>query len=68
MLEEPDAAIELQIPDRTRVSGRLDGTVPRFASWGGGFVGGGTATVVFRRADVPAWQPTGARIEYEKAG
>lgn len=28
VLEEPDACIELQIPDRTRVSGRLDGTVP----------------------------------------
>lgn len=27
VLEEPDACIELQIPDRTRVSGRLDGTV-----------------------------------------
>jgi indolepyruvate ferredoxin oxidoreductase alpha subunit len=29
VLEEPDAAIELQIPDRTRVSGRLDGAVPQ---------------------------------------
>jgi indolepyruvate ferredoxin oxidoreductase alpha subunit len=29
VLEEPDACIELQIPDRTRVSGRLDGTVPQ---------------------------------------
>jgi len=28
VLEEPDACIELQIPDRTRVSGRLDGVVP----------------------------------------
>lgn len=28
VLEEPDAAIELQIPDRRHVSGRLDGTVP----------------------------------------
>ncbi len=28
ILEEPDACIELQIPDRTRVSGRLDGSVP----------------------------------------
>ena len=28
VIEEPDACIELQIPDRTRVSGRLDGTVP----------------------------------------
>ncbi|HET7089138.1 MAG TPA: thiamine pyrophosphate-dependent enzyme [Anaerolineae bacterium] len=28
ILEEPDACLELQIPDRTRVSGRLDGTVP----------------------------------------
>ncbi len=28
ILEEPDACIELQIPDRTRVSGRLDGVVP----------------------------------------
>ncbi|MBI3362449.1 MAG: indolepyruvate oxidoreductase [Chloroflexi bacterium] len=28
VLEEPDACIELQIPDRTRVNGRLDGTVP----------------------------------------
>ena len=28
VVEEPDACIELQIPDRTRVSGRLDGTVP----------------------------------------
>ncbi|MBI4769535.1 MAG: indolepyruvate oxidoreductase, partial [Chloroflexi bacterium] len=28
VLEEPDACIELQVPDRTRVSGRLDGTVP----------------------------------------
>ena len=28
VLEEPDACIELQIPDRTRVSGRLDGAVP----------------------------------------
>ena len=27
VIEEPDARIELQIPDRTRVSGRLDGTV-----------------------------------------
>ncbi len=29
VLEEPDAAIELQIPDRTRVRGRLTGDVPR---------------------------------------
>jgi len=29
VVEEPDACIELQIPDRTRVSGRLDGTLPR---------------------------------------
>lgn len=28
VLEEPDAAIELQIPDRRRVMGRLDGSVP----------------------------------------
>lgn len=28
VLEEPDAAIELQLPDRERVMGRLDGTVP----------------------------------------
>lgn len=28
VIEEPDACIELQIPNRTRVSGRLDGTVP----------------------------------------
>lgn len=28
VVEEPDACIELQIPDRTRVRGRLDGTVP----------------------------------------
>lgn len=28
VLEEPDAAIEFQIADRTKVSGRLDGTVP----------------------------------------
>lgn len=28
VLEEPDAAIELQIPDRRRVIGRLDGSVP----------------------------------------
>ena len=28
ILEEPDAAIELQLPDRSRVIGRLDGTVP----------------------------------------
>ncbi|MEK6588535.1 MAG: thiamine pyrophosphate-dependent enzyme [Chloroflexota bacterium] len=29
VLEEPDATIEFQIPDRTRVRGRLDGTVPQ---------------------------------------
>lgn len=28
VLEEPDACIELQLPDRSRVRGRLDGTVP----------------------------------------
>lgn len=28
VLEEPDAAIELQIPDRRNVMGRLDGTIP----------------------------------------
>lgn len=28
VLEEPDAAIETQVPDRSHVSGRLDGTVP----------------------------------------
>jgi indolepyruvate ferredoxin oxidoreductase, alpha subunit len=28
VLEEPGAAIELQIPDRRRVVGRLDGTIP----------------------------------------
>jgi len=28
VIEEPDACIELQIPDRTCVSGRLDGTIP----------------------------------------
>jgi indolepyruvate ferredoxin oxidoreductase alpha subunit len=28
VLEEPDACIELQMPDRSRVRGRLDGTVP----------------------------------------
>jgi indolepyruvate ferredoxin oxidoreductase alpha subunit len=28
VLEEPDACLELQIADRTRVSGRLDGVVP----------------------------------------
>lgn len=28
VLEEPDAAIELQIPDRRQVIGRLDGSVP----------------------------------------
>lgn len=28
VVEEPDAAIELQIPDRRRVVGRLDGTIP----------------------------------------
>ena len=28
VLEEPDAAIELQIPDRRHVLGRLDGTIP----------------------------------------
>ena len=29
VFEEPDATIELQISDRTRVRGRLDGTVPQ---------------------------------------
>jgi indolepyruvate ferredoxin oxidoreductase, alpha subunit len=28
VLEEPDAAVELQIPDRRNVVGRLDGTIP----------------------------------------
>ena len=28
VLEEPDACVELQLPDRSRVRGRLDGTVP----------------------------------------
>ena len=28
VVEEPDACIELQIPDRTRVNGRLDGAIP----------------------------------------
>ena len=28
VLEEPDACVELQLPDRGRVRGRLDGTVP----------------------------------------
>lgn len=28
VVEEPDACIELQMPDRTRVGGRLDGTIP----------------------------------------
>jgi len=28
VIEEPDACIEMQIPDRARVSGRLDGAVP----------------------------------------
>lgn len=28
VVEEPDACIELQVPNRTQVSGRLDGTVP----------------------------------------
>jgi indolepyruvate ferredoxin oxidoreductase alpha subunit len=28
VIEEPDACIELQIPDRSRVSGRLDGAIP----------------------------------------
>lgn len=28
VLEEPDVCIELQLPDRSRVQGRLDGTVP----------------------------------------
>jgi len=28
VLEEPDACIELQLPDRSQVHGRLDGTVP----------------------------------------
>ena len=28
VVEEPDAAIELQIPDRSHVLGRLDGTIP----------------------------------------
>lgn len=28
VLEEPDAVIELQLPNRDRVAGRLDGTVP----------------------------------------
>ncbi|MBI2963407.1 MAG: indolepyruvate oxidoreductase [Deltaproteobacteria bacterium] len=28
VLEEPDAAVELQLPDRRNVHGRLDGTVP----------------------------------------
>ncbi len=28
VIEEPDVCIELQIPDRSHVSGRLDGTVP----------------------------------------
>ncbi len=28
VLEEPDACIELQLPDRSRVRGRLDGAVP----------------------------------------
>ncbi len=28
VLEEPDVCIELQLPDRRRVKGRLDGTVP----------------------------------------
>jgi len=28
VFEEPDVCIELQLPDRTRVRGRLDGTVP----------------------------------------
>ncbi len=28
VIEEPDACIELQIPDRRKVRGRLDGTVP----------------------------------------
>jgi indolepyruvate ferredoxin oxidoreductase alpha subunit len=29
VLEQPDVAIELQLPNRTRVLGRLDGTVPQ---------------------------------------
>lgn len=29
VLEEPDAAIEVQIPDRRSVLGRLDGTIPK---------------------------------------
>ena len=28
VVEEPDAAIEMQLPDRRRIRGRLDGTVP----------------------------------------
>lgn len=34
VLEEPDAAIELQIPDRRNVIGRLDGTIPNAGELG----------------------------------
>ncbi len=56
VFEEPDACIELQIPDRTRVSGRLDGTVPNAGELAPEVV---TAIIeaALEQAGVPAYPP-----------
>ena len=56
VFEEPDACIELQIPDRTRVSGRLDGTVPNAGELSPEIVAA-LIEVALEQAGVPAYPP-----------
>jgi indolepyruvate ferredoxin oxidoreductase, alpha subunit len=56
ILEEPDACIELQIPDRTHVSGRLDGTVPNAGELSPEFISAAIAALL-ERAGVPVFPP-----------
>jgi indolepyruvate ferredoxin oxidoreductase alpha subunit len=57
VIEEPDACIELQIPDRTHVSGRLDGTLPAAGEFTPEVVAAGLAQALTRAGYAVALPP-----------
>ena len=57
LLEEPDSAIETQIPDRTRVRGRLSGPVPGHGELTPDVIAGLLDLPVAKVAEVPGTPP-----------